>query len=57
MPTCIIVTYYCEFTEEIEQCMKEATWQGDNGGFACDEHKNLIINPMPLDNRKQESDY
>ena len=48
-PRCMIITYYEEFTEEIEQCDREATWQGDGGGFACDNHKDSLINPKPLD--------
>lgn len=49
MPMCVVVIYYNEVTEEVEKCNKKATWQGDNGGFACDEHRDFIINPELLD--------
>ncbi len=49
MSCCKTVTYYNEFTNEVERCRNKATWQGDNGGLACDGHKDGLINPRPLD--------
>lgn len=48
MQGCIIIIYYNEFTEEVELCGKDAKWQGENYGFACDEHKDCLVGSIKL---------
>jgi len=53
-PTCNTVVDFKDFKIDVIliYCNKDPIWQGDNEGFACDNHKDNIFNPKPISEPK-----